>query len=177
MFPSLNSLLHSGLKNLTELPNGSGFISIQMSHNLGMLLRFSWNFPNFSLWLIRPFRDVEKLGVTCVDEDPTLIIMCKIFNHIVVRMKNLDNVTPIVISPCLPSLGSNPIILTIEKLKICITNVPGGGCPSKWHYSNLEMLILLLILLTTIHHCLIFMHQLPLDWTCYNTKSKATHNA
>jgi hypothetical protein len=81
--------------------------------------------------LIRPSRDVEKLGVICVDEDPTLIIKCEIFNHIVVRMKNLDNVTPIAISPCLPSPGSNPTILTVEKLKICITNVPRGGCPSK----------------------------------------------
>jgi acyl-CoA thioesterase len=39
------------------------------------------------------------------------------------------------------------------------------------------MVIVLLILLVTIHHCLIFMHQLPLDWTYYDTKSKATHNA
>jgi len=81
--------------------------------------------------LIRPSRDVEKLGATCVDEDPTLIIMCKNFSHIVARMENLDNVTPIVISPCFPSLGSNPTILIVEKLELCITNVPGGGCPSK----------------------------------------------
>jgi hypothetical protein len=47
-------------------------------------------------------------------------------------MKNLDNVTPIaIISPCLPSLGSNPTLLSVEKLEICITNVLGGGCPSK----------------------------------------------
>jgi hypothetical protein len=81
--------------------------------------------------LIRPSRDVEKLGVTCVEEDPALIIMCEIFNHIAIRMKNLDNVIPIAISPWLPSPGSNPTILTIEKLEICITNVPGGGCASK----------------------------------------------
>jgi hypothetical protein len=67
--------------------------------------------------------------------------------------------------------------LSVEKLEICITNVLGGGCPSKWRYSNSEMVILLLILLITIHHCFIFMHQLPLNWTCYDTKSKATHNA
>jgi hypothetical protein len=46
-------------------------------------------------------------------------------------MKNLDNVTPIAIFPCPPSPRSNPTILTIEKLEICMTNVPGGGCPSK----------------------------------------------
>jgi len=132
MSPSLNSLLHSSLKNLLELPNGSGSISIQMSSNLGMLLMFSWSFQNFSLWLIRPSRNVEKLGATCVDGDLALIIMCKIFNHIVVWMKNFDDATPIAIFPCLPSPRSNLTILTIEKLEICITNVPRGGCPPKW---------------------------------------------
>ncbi len=133
MSPSLNSLLHSSLKILVELPNGSGSIDIQMSPNLGMLLAFSWSFQTFSLWLIRPSKDVEKLGTICVDKDPTLIIKCEIFNHIVAWMKNLDNVTPIAISLCLPSPGSNPTILTVKKLEICITNVPRGGCPSKWH--------------------------------------------
>jgi len=49
MSPSLNSLLHSSLKILVELPNGSGSIDIQMSPNLGMLLAFSWSFQTFSL--------------------------------------------------------------------------------------------------------------------------------
>jgi hypothetical protein len=112
MSPSFNSLLHSKLKNLLELSNGSGSLGIQMSFNLGMLLRFLWSFHNFSLRLIRPSRDVEKLGVTCVDEDPTLIIMCEICNHIATWMKNLK--PPIIISLWLPSPRSNSMILIIE---------------------------------------------------------------
>ncbi len=47
-------------------------------------------------------------------------------------MKNLNSATPIAISPCLASLGSNPMILITIKPKLHIANVLGGGCPSKW---------------------------------------------
>jgi hypothetical protein len=47
-------------------------------------------------------------------------------------MKNPNSATPIAISPCLASLGSNPMILITIKPKLHITNVLGGGCSSKW---------------------------------------------
>lgn len=89
---------------------------------------------------------------------------CDIFNHIVVQMKNLNSATLTTISPCLASLRLNRTISITAKPKICIINVLGGGCPSKWHRSNSKMVFLLFILTIIIFHNLILLQHLPLDW-------------
>jgi hypothetical protein len=59
----------------SNVHSGNGFTSIKMFLNLGIWLKFSWSFLNFSPWLIGPSKDVKELGTTHVDEDPTPIIM------------------------------------------------------------------------------------------------------
>lgn len=96
----------------------------------------------------------------------------EIFNHIAIQMKNSDNVTPIIISPCLASLGSSPMISIIAKPKILNINVLGGGCPSKWCWSTSKVVILLFMLIATILHILILLQHFPLDWTTLYQKDK-----
>lgn len=73
--PTLSFPLYLGLKIFIGPSNNDWSIGTHMLSNLGTLLGFSCSLQSFSLYIIRPFRDVKELGATCVDEDPTLIIL------------------------------------------------------------------------------------------------------
>jgi hypothetical protein len=89
--------------------------------------------------------------------------MMKVFNRIVAMMKNPNKATSITRSPCLASLGSNPIISIVAKPKLQIIKVLRGGCPLKLSWSKFQIVVLLCILAATFLHHLITLPMFPLD--------------